>query len=286
MDTRVKRPLGIRFFFNTGEFSDLTVRCKGRSWKVHKIIVASKSVFFRNALNNGFHESNSNELDLSEDNDPDVIEQMLACMYEEDEHMYERYLDERPSSLSLLTFLAGLTGVADKYDIPKLGEAAAWEFRVRILEDRDAFCMEELFCNVSAIYVALPETDRRLRDPFMTAIMREYALLRSHEAAAGCQDVALAGLVEAVKQRADFAADIVDAFNRGIVEKIRPKVETRGYVGIACHECGREYGLTPAEAKERVFWTYRRKTQNLIFKCDGCLVKDVVKDWGASQSRL
>lgn len=41
-------------FYENGRFADATVVCKGREWKVHKLVLASKSEYFLKAFDGPF----------------------------------------------------------------------------------------------------------------------------------------------------------------------------------------------------------------------------------------
>jgi len=43
-----------RAFYESGKYSDLTVVCGTRSWKLHKIILCSRSDFFAKACDGQF----------------------------------------------------------------------------------------------------------------------------------------------------------------------------------------------------------------------------------------
>ncbi|KAF5010625.1 hypothetical protein FDECE_3227 [Fusarium decemcellulare] len=62
------------------KFSDMTILCNGREFKVHRAIVCTQSVFFDRALNSNFKEAASGVVDLPDD-DPDVLECFLEFLY-------------------------------------------------------------------------------------------------------------------------------------------------------------------------------------------------------------
>ncbi|KAH4862491.1 hypothetical protein HBH75_015400 [Parastagonospora nodorum] len=70
----------LKSLLDTGKFSDFTITCQGREWKVHKAIVCSQSDTIEAASRFG-KEAEEAKIDLTED-DPEIVEYMLRFMYE------------------------------------------------------------------------------------------------------------------------------------------------------------------------------------------------------------
>ncbi|KAF8853777.1 hypothetical protein BDZ45DRAFT_64972 [Acephala macrosclerotiorum] len=66
--------------FASGKYSDLTVKCKGQQWSVHKAVVCMLSRPIGAAFDRGFIEASTGEIDL-EDDDPQIVSLMLEYMY-------------------------------------------------------------------------------------------------------------------------------------------------------------------------------------------------------------
>ncbi|KAF2107091.1 hypothetical protein BDV96DRAFT_673799 [Lophiotrema nucula] len=66
----------------TGKFSDFVITCNGRTWHVHKAIIAQQCAFFDGATRFG-KSAEDNAIDLPED-DPDAVGYMLQYLYELD----------------------------------------------------------------------------------------------------------------------------------------------------------------------------------------------------------
>ncbi|KAI8689635.1 BTB domain-containing protein [Fusarium sp. Ph1] len=65
---------------SSGDFSDMTIRCRGREFKTHRAIVCSQSSFFKTALSSNFKEGASGIVDLPDD-DPEIVQFFLEFLY-------------------------------------------------------------------------------------------------------------------------------------------------------------------------------------------------------------
>ena len=66
--------------FNTGRYSDFLIRCRGREWKVHRLIICNRSEYFERAANGRFAEAQNGVLDLEEE-DPAILSKVLQFIY-------------------------------------------------------------------------------------------------------------------------------------------------------------------------------------------------------------
>jgi len=123
-------------FLKSGQFSDLTLNCNSRIFKVHRCIVCQQCPFFYKALIGEFKEASSQTIDLHDD-DPCILEKMLHYLYEgnyEDsisEPMIETGNTPTPSSSSDETpahIHARVYNIGDKYGITGLVDLAKTNF--------------------------------------------------------------------------------------------------------------------------------------------------------------
>ncbi|KAL8734282.1 MAG: hypothetical protein Q9181_003249 [Wetmoreana brouardii] len=69
--------------FESGKYSDLSIICRDREFRVHRHILCTASKFFAAACDGNFKEARDSRIDLSED-DPDALERMLKYLYTAD----------------------------------------------------------------------------------------------------------------------------------------------------------------------------------------------------------
>ncbi|KAI1390355.1 POZ domain-containing protein [Hypoxylon trugodes] len=65
---------------NTSLFSDVTVKCGDRTWKLHKAIICPRNPFFSKVFNGRFQEAATGELTLVEQN-PKEVGQVIQYLY-------------------------------------------------------------------------------------------------------------------------------------------------------------------------------------------------------------
>ncbi|KAH8728872.1 hypothetical protein GQ44DRAFT_737104 [Phaeosphaeriaceae sp. PMI808] len=91
--SRKKLLISLRESLQSGNYSDLTVTCGQDIYKVHKVIVCSRTVFFANAIKFPGKESKEATVDLPED-EPEVIKLLMQYLYEGE---YQPFFMESPS---------------------------------------------------------------------------------------------------------------------------------------------------------------------------------------------
>ncbi|KAK0653080.1 hypothetical protein B0T16DRAFT_455389 [Cercophora newfieldiana] len=65
--------------FDSGFLSDCVVKCGDKEWKLHKLLLCSRSKFFKAALTGNFKESATNEVVLHEQH-PEIVEKTLRFL--------------------------------------------------------------------------------------------------------------------------------------------------------------------------------------------------------------
>ncbi|KAF2094472.1 hypothetical protein NA57DRAFT_80280 [Rhizodiscina lignyota] len=256
-------------YFNNAMHSDFTVRCLSRAFKVHKVIISARSDYFRNACEGGFKEEFANEIDLSDD-DIWLVDSMLQFMYTGSADVPDML--DLPLAVSKLGFYAALAGIADKYQVKELIGCAVKEFRYELFQMRYTECMDEMLNQIPTIYDALPQEDRRLRDPITNAIAREYALLPKLDVISRhIRDEAHHALGEAVKRHADFASDVVVAMGRDPLEFRRTSLPLINR--IECKSCHKHYLIDEYDVSDGLVWDVVDSSPRGAFNCDDCILR-------------
>ncbi|KAL8964161.1 MAG: hypothetical protein Q9183_004651 [Haloplaca sp. 2 TL-2023] len=151
---------GIKACYDAGDFTDLTLVCKGngRKFKCHKVIVCSQSKVFRTACTNGMVETATSRIELEESSD--LINLMLEFLYSQS-YALSICEEHGPDKIGPLNTHLQLHILADKYDIPTLRRFAAAQL-TKYLESRTRF--DELVDCIPAVYQILqPEASKTRR---------------------------------------------------------------------------------------------------------------------------
>ncbi|KAH6981695.1 BTB/POZ protein, partial [Ilyonectria sp. MPI-CAGE-AT-0026] len=64
----------------SGEFSDVTITCRGKTWKLHQAIICPRSTFFQKAFQGNFKEATAKSLELKEI-DPELFDYVVNYLY-------------------------------------------------------------------------------------------------------------------------------------------------------------------------------------------------------------
>ncbi|KAF2434944.1 hypothetical protein EJ08DRAFT_722180 [Tothia fuscella] len=144
----------LRPLLSSGDFSDMTVVCQGKTFKLHKNIVCGQVEFFRNAFDGRFAEAESHEVKLVDDE--------LCAVQAMFEYLYTRvYNNQSDVEASAIILHAHVYSLADKYNIQGLKDMAGNEFSEAIVEEWNT---PEFVTTVKIVYESTPPSDRVLRD--------------------------------------------------------------------------------------------------------------------------
>ncbi|KAK5128614.1 hypothetical protein LTR08_004043 [Meristemomyces frigidus] len=117
-------PKGMQGLLETGNFSDLTVICGERTWKLHKAVICPQSSFFMKAFLGDYTEAKTNKIELRAD-DPAIVDAMIQLFYKQS---YDAPSQESPE-VSPASFHVQVHNIGDKYDSVPLQERATDYFK-------------------------------------------------------------------------------------------------------------------------------------------------------------
>ncbi|KAL0258078.1 hypothetical protein SLS55_007249 [Diplodia seriata] len=153
--------------FSGTKYTDLVVKCRGREYNVHRIVVCSQCDFFDNACkpDSPFVEARTGVIDLSED-PPELVEVLLAYFYIQDIPLHEnvRLKDGRKTR-----FFASVYAIAEKYRVSglKLRAWAAFNDYLNAGEWQSPHFIK----TIAYVWESTPEKDMGLRHAVLSAVV-------------------------------------------------------------------------------------------------------------------
>ncbi|KAL2062702.1 hypothetical protein VTL71DRAFT_5774 [Oculimacula yallundae] len=150
--------------FATDKYSDLLIKCKGKEFKVHRIVVCLQSKPLAAAVDGKFKEAITGEIDL-DGNEPGIVQYMLQFMYTQD--YTDSALSKRIPASSGMTGSAALLVhtklyiIGDQLDIQPLKALAKNKYEATVSEfwNSDSFVT-----SLELLYKETSEDDRLLKE--------------------------------------------------------------------------------------------------------------------------
>jgi len=166
-------------FFTSGKFADFQLRCNGRHFNVHKVIICATSKYFEALCGGNFMESSKNYATL-DDEEPAVVARVLQACYSgnyagaEQECLLPSTINSDRATCSVpypsgppeissigCVLQAEIYAFADKYEMRNLRRLAISKFEAR-MKSKDLGAGEVLEAT-KVIYNNIPRNDDKLR---------------------------------------------------------------------------------------------------------------------------
>ncbi|KAF8856918.1 hypothetical protein BDZ45DRAFT_653565 [Acephala macrosclerotiorum] len=206
--------------FDSDTYSDLTIKCRDKSWKVHRVIVCSQSKVLHAACMAGFKETHTGVIDLDDD-DPVPVEIMLKYFYT---GKYNEPINESKELRLQLQAQVLTYNLADKYDVPTLMGLAEKRFKSTL---GGGSTPEEYLSVVSDVYTISTPTKA------LQAIAVEHARVKFRDMMQGAGLEILRATLQDVPE---FAFDVLQLF---------VNAPLRGH----CYSCGPNQNAEPLQAR-------------------------------------
>ncbi|PQE06300.1 BTB POZ domain protein [Rutstroemia sp. NJR-2017a BBW] len=162
----------------SGRYSDLTIKCGGKVFRVHRNVVCLQSKPLAAHVDGVFLEAVTGEINLPDDH-PAILERLIKFLYTGDFDATpspSEVVAEEPSgevgsetvngSLDTLTICTRIFVMAEKYDIPALKTLAKTKFEAAVSSDWNTSALSE---SLRLMYDGLPDSDRLLKDVAVAA---------------------------------------------------------------------------------------------------------------------
>ncbi|KAJ0128845.1 Uncharacterized protein HZ326_28060 [Fusarium oxysporum f. sp. albedinis] len=183
----------LKTYFNDTTLSDAVIRCGGRDFAVHSLILFCHSQYFRKQLDGPWKpkESSDRVIEIM-DFDPTIVEAMARFIYCFDY--------ESPADTSAMVFHAKVYQIADKYGIEALKRLSASSYRTSIDEGWEA---ADFPTAIALAYITTPPEDRGLRDIAVDVAVKRLGTLMNRDT-----------FRETLSDNTDLAADIIRFMHR------------------------------------------------------------------------
>ncbi|KAL8404880.1 hypothetical protein RB594_009675 [Gaeumannomyces avenae] len=179
--------VALKGLYQSGDYSDLTLSCGGKDYKLHKSVVCPRSDFFAAACRGHFKEAREGRISLPED-DPQIVDLMVQYFYHLDYRIsMESYGTQRTEGLVNQTQMLGwhlpihvkVYAMAEKYGIVGLKAVARRRFETAV---DDVWHHSHFIEAAREAYGSTVEADRPLRDAVSLKFMARPDLLARSEA--------------------------------------------------------------------------------------------------------
>ncbi|KAK5706182.1 hypothetical protein LTR97_001169 [Elasticomyces elasticus] len=161
---------GLQDLYATGRYSDLTLVCGRRSFKVHKAVLHAHSSVFRTMLSGDFAEANQSTIPLPDDS-PDSLEVLLYYMYHDEYLKFDTDDYTHNFNANSPRAIVHAYAIADKYDVPGLQLLATYR-----LAEIVNFESHELHFAISAVRTiseCTTESDSTLWDVVVPKVRKQ-----------------------------------------------------------------------------------------------------------------
>ncbi|PGH11332.1 hypothetical protein AJ79_04948 [Helicocarpus griseus UAMH5409] len=147
-------------YYQSGKFSDLTIKAAGREFRAHRLVICGQSEYFSRLFRANWKETVEDLIDFTKDY-PRVVEALVRFMYGLDyDNCDNEELEDGSRGILPLILHVRVYAAAEKYGIPLLNKVATKKF----LRTCTSVDKEDLHLIIPEVYTNTPSTDRGLRD--------------------------------------------------------------------------------------------------------------------------
>lgn len=214
-------PSYLKSIYESGKHSDFVIECGDRSWKVHQVVLCSKSDYFKKACESSFKEGVEHKIALLEDK-TFMVDRMLSWCYGQG---YYTQCDEHAAQLAVVDIF--LHSLADKYLMEGLKIECCRQLRRSFsralsLIAKDVKHLPFLIKAIEAAYTLTPASDRDIPDNVMHGLRNASPVLNPLE---DFQQLLKSHLADG-----DFVCDLLKCW-----------VEFAGKKSYICNFCGQDH---------------------------------------------